>query len=100
MKNHKDKVIEILDTPIEVKFQEPDSWAEDGQGRCHFQKGQILIRDSMPQSIIRLVFLHELIHMICDIQGVELKEQDIDNIAVGMNSFLRNHDIDVILQEG
>lgn len=82
--------IQLLEHEIEVLVND-SIWAENGMGRCSVKDLQILINDKMPYDMQTSVFIHELVHMIVDMNSIELTEQSIDGIALGILSFLKNN---------
>jgi hypothetical protein len=83
--------IKLLSNRVNVKICSPDSWAVDGMGRCDIRKLQILVSNDMPKDIVDTVFIHELVHMISDLNGIEFPEHCTDALALGFVSFLKNN---------
>ncbi len=83
--------IKLLEHTISVDFEPPGTWANDGMGRCSLSNCMIKVSSTMPHDSQCSIFLHELTHMIADMQGIELTEQSIDGMSLGMLSFIRNN---------
>lgn len=85
------KLIRLLEHDIEVYFDAPNAWSLDGVGRCDIKNGCIRIRASMPSDVVASTLLHEVVHMISDLLTIEQSEQSVDNMAIGILSFIRNN---------
>ncbi len=83
--------IKLLEHNIDVNFESPGTWAGNGLGRCSFSDCVIKVNGDMPHDGQCSIFLHELTHMIADMQGVELSEQSIDGMSLGFLSFIKNN---------
>ncbi len=87
------KTIRLLDCDIQVKFCSPGDMSSDTAiGRYDIKDGSIKIRNDMPPDIAQAVFFHELVHAIALMNSMELSEQDVDGIALGIRSFLENNE--------
>ena len=76
--------IKLLSHKITLKVNDPSTWAESGMGRCFLPKLEILINNSMPPDIQGSTLIHELIHMIADMNSVEINEQQVDIKYLGV----------------
>ena len=83
--------IKLLSHSITLKINDPSTWAESGMGRCHLPKLEILINNSMPPDIQGSTLIHELIHMIADMNSVKITEQQVDTISLGVYSFIKEN---------
>ena len=83
--------MKILEHEIDVQFESPDIWAENGMGRCSFKKGALGVDHNMPHDVQCSIFMHELVHLIGEINSIELTEQTIDGVAIGLLSFIKNN---------
>lgn len=86
-----DTTLSILDHEITLKNEDPGDWESGGMGRCNVLKSKISINSLLPEDVKRNTFIHELIHWVHDTTGVELSEQDVDGLALGINSFITNN---------
>jgi hypothetical protein len=70
-----------------------------GSSNLHDQK--IILKKELPHDVMCSTLLHEVMHMVADLNSIELGEQDIDNLAIGMLSLIRNNKelIDYISKE-
>ena len=87
----KEHTIKLLEHDIELIFENPKIWDTNAMGRCSIKDLSILINDSMPHDSTSSVLLHEIIHMIAALNSIELKEQEVDGITLGLLSFIRNN---------
>jgi len=83
--------IKVIDHEITVKIEDPWSWDLNKVGNSNFAKGIIIVDGSMPVDAIRSTFLHELIHIIAALNSIELTEQSVDGLAIGIHSFIKNN---------
>jgi len=85
------KIIRILDHDIKVEFSNPEAWSEGAMGRCDMKEARILINSSIDKDMQGSTFMHEVMHMIADMNNIEISEQSIDGFALGITSFIRNN---------
>jgi len=83
--------MKVLEHDIDVQFESPGMWAKDGMGRCDLKKGAIGVSNEMPHDVQCSIFMHELVHLIGEINSIELTEQSTDGLALGMVSFIKNN---------
>lgn len=83
--------IEVLDHTVIVKFDDPEGWASDGMGRCDMKNGTIHINSTMNKDAQGSTFMHELVHLIADMNSIELSEQSVDGLSLGLLSFIKNN---------
>jgi len=60
----------------------------DGIGMSSLSDCYIGLKDSAAFDTKRSTFMHELVHIIANIQDIELSEQDVSGLALGFMSFL------------
>lgn len=83
--------IKILDHEIDVIIDGTKPWSSDDMGMCNIKDGTIHVRKNMPKDIVFSVFVHELVHMIAEFNSIELTEQTVDGLALGLQSFIKNN---------
>jgi len=74
-----------------------DSAQDDREFRGTFsdRKHKIFLSTCLHSQQLRVTFVHELIHLICELNDVRPPEQDINRFAEGVSELLfRNFDID------
>ena len=92
--------IKILDHEIDVEYCNPNIWAENGLGRCSAGLLKILVSNKAAKDIQDSTVLHEIIHMIFDLNSLEYHESTVDALALGINSLIKNNpELIKILQE-
>ena len=83
---------------VNVDFRSPDDWASGGMGRSCQITNRITIRPGMEKDVEGGVLLHEVIHMIADmneLQPIKDNETVIAVLANALNAFLRdNNDLE------
>lgn len=85
------RTIKILDHLIDVYIEDPKHWTHNRMGTADTKSATIRIREDMAIDIQCSTFLHELIHIICDFNSIELSEQVLDAMALGIFSFMKNN---------
>lgn len=85
------KIIKVLDHEIKVYLEDPEEWTSGGMGRASVKSGIIRINKNMSDDTVQSTFIHELVHIIADLNSIELNEQTVDGIALGIHSFLKNN---------
>lgn len=83
--------LKMLDHRIQLQMGEPEDWDFNTLGVANLHNNRITIRDSIPNDKKRSVFCHELLHIIADMHSIELTEQDVDAVSLGINSFITNN---------
>lgn len=85
------KTIKILSHDVTVTEEDPSMWSEGGMGRSYIKTGQIVLNKTMQQDSKRSTMIHEAVHYISDLTSSDLTEQQIDAVAVGMFSLLKDN---------
>ena len=81
--------ITILGLPYTVELKECVAKGESLRGQIHFAEQRIVIDRTLPKEMQEVTLIHEILHAICDIQGIEElsdNEQAIQNLAIGLYS--------------
>lgn len=83
--------IKLLSHDIALKVSDPGTWEANGMGRCSLLRLEIQVNKHMPPHAQGSTLVHELIHMIADMHSVELTEHQVDSLALGVFSFIREN---------
>ena len=83
--------IKLLSHNVTLNVNDPSTWVESGMGRCYLPKLEILINSNMAAEIQGSTLIHELMHMIADMHSVEITEQQIDAMSLGIYSFIKEN---------
>ena len=86
--------IKLLEQEFELFIDPATEWTGNYMGHCDIKKGTIRLRGDMPKDATASTLLHEVTHLILDICGARTNsgdEQLIDNITLGLMSFIRNN---------
>lgn len=88
-----EQTIKILSQRIILRECEPGSWSEGGMGRSNQAKGEILVRGDMSEDIKMQTLLHETLHMIADMNSLEIvkEETTISVLANGLITFMKDN---------
>ena len=82
--------IKILSHDVTYKLEDPGLWAT-GLGRAHIVDMAIVVNNNLQDDARRSTTLHEITHIISDLLQLELTEQQVDGVAVGMHSLLKDN---------
>ena len=65
----------------------------NAMGRLNMKRGKLLIQSNMSEENKELVILHEIIHAIGDMNGLELKENQVLSLESGLYQVLKDNDL-------
>jgi len=82
------RTVKLLDLEFTVIDDDGSGWAAGAMGRADLKNSKIHICSEMEKGMKDSVLLHEVLHIIADIQGVEMSEQDTSCIASGFYSLI------------
>ena len=84
----------ICGIDMSVEIADPSLWAENGMGRTSQKSGKILICQGMTKDTTNATNLHEVVHMILDMNGFHDATGDEKMVAVlanGLFAWLRDN---------
>jgi hypothetical protein len=81
-------VMRLCGHDITVKIEAPGSWATNGMGRANERLAEILIANDCAPSAAHSTLLHEMIHLILDINGLHDLSQNETAVSVLSSSLL------------
>ena len=76
--------IGILPIPVGPQFVEH-------LGTADIREAMIRLRADMPPDLANSTLLHECVHIISDLLTLELTEQQVDGIAIGIHSIIKDN---------
>lgn len=85
------RTLTILDTQIDVEYSDPSLWSEGALGRAYILESKIIINDTLKDDLKLLTLIHEVTHLISNLQGVELDETQVTALSHGFYSFIKNN---------
>ena len=90
---HFPTTIDVLNTEIVWKEEDPGMWGPNGMGRVNTMKGLITTRKDMPTAILYNVLIHEVIHIMFDILGTQEADDEkiVSVLAQAIVSFIREN---------
>jgi len=91
MSKEKEYTLKLLSHEIQVVIEDPGDWAEGSMGRANLMQQKVHINSSMPKDARDSTLIHELVHLISDMNSLELTEIHVDVISTGFFSFLRDN---------
>jgi hypothetical protein len=89
--------VRICGIDVNVEFSDPTMWANAGMGRCSQKENRIAICNGMDSDVEGATFLHEVIHMIADMNELRDLKNDETTIAVlanALNAFLKDNELE------
>lgn len=87
------KTMRLCGCDIEVEEQDPGAWSSVGMGRSSSVHGKIVLRKDMPESVKSATLVHELLHMIADMNALEVGKDEtaISVLATGLHAWMRDN---------
>lgn len=79
-------MMRICGMDIELVESSPSAWAKNAMGRSDSVYGTIHLREDMPLSVKQATLIHEVLHMICDANGLSVVADNECAISVISNS--------------
>lgn len=86
-----EKTIKILSHKVKVIKNSPGNWSQGGLGRAYIKDGQILLNADQAEDTLKSTLVHEIVHYVADLLSLELSEQQVDGIAMGMFTVLKDN---------
>lgn len=83
--------IRLLSHDFRVIVESPTHWSEGGMGRASLKDQTIRLNDILPNDTRHSTLLHEVIHLISDLTSVELSEVQVDVVAQGMFTLMKDN---------
>lgn len=84
--------IRIMAQWFTIEESNPEAWGTNCQmGRSNSMNGTILIRSDMPEDIKLGTLIHEIVHVVADMNGVQLKEHVVASLANGLMTVLKDN---------
>ena len=87
----------ICGIDVGLDYSDPGDWASGGMGRSCQVTNRITLRKGMDADVEGAVLLHEVIHMILDMNGLEditKNETAVSVLANGLNAFFRDNNLE------
>ena len=91
------KKLRICGIDVDLVLSAPEDWASGGMGRSCQVNNRITIRPGMSKDVEGGVGLHEVLHMIADMNELESIKRDETTIAVlanALNAFWRDNNLE------
>ena len=85
------KTVHFLDRTFSLEMSDPGSIEPNACGRAQASTGIIWVNSTMTPEAIASTLIHEVIHLIAYLQGVDLKEEQITALETGIFSFIRSN---------
>ncbi len=85
------KTIIIHGQSIEVCFCDPGDWRPHGLGVSNSKMGRIKISSDIPSDAQAATLLHEVLHQISDMNGLDIEEVQVCVLANALFGFLRDN---------
>jgi len=82
--------IKILDHVIKVDIEDPGMWKQGVLGMASITTSGIKLSSDLEPDIKQSTFLHEVLHIIEQLNGLDVGHPAIDMLAVGLHSLFKN----------
>ena len=66
-------------------------WELDDYGQYHPDSRRIVVRTGLHPDLLKHTILHEVVHCLESTMYLKLSERDVDNIALGVLSLIRDN---------
>lgn len=83
----KSKQMRLCGHDVQIVVREPGNWESNGMGRASSMTCEILLNPAMNESAMHGTFLHEMVHLIADMNGMSNAVRDETTVSVIANSF-------------
>jgi len=95
----KNFTFDLMGHDIHVVFDIDPTHRPDIWGEWLPLTGTIRLPVSAPSGILQDTFLHELVHAVTNLTGIELPEQHVQCLGLGLGHALRNRKVLALLSE-
>ena len=85
--------LKICGIRVALEVNDPGGWANNGLGRSSEVACRILVRSGMGKDQELSVLMHEVVHMIDSINGLELSETQVSVLGAATAAFLLDNDL-------
>ena len=83
--------IRLLAHDIRVIVESPAHWSEGGLGRASLKDQTIRLNEAMLKDVRYSTLLHEIVHLISDLNTIELTEVQVDVVAMGLFTLIKDN---------
>lgn len=83
--------VRLFSHDFRVIVESPTHWSEGGMGRASLKDQTIRLNDVMPNDVRHSKLLHELLHLISDLTSIELSEVQVDIVAQGVFTIMKDN---------
>ena len=81
------KMRQLCGHDIKIAESQPGAWAKNGLARSDTSAGEILLKPGLPVTIQNGLILHEMFHLVADLNGLHELAGNESAISVLANSF-------------
>lgn len=85
------KTLMVAQHEINIVEEDPTLWSTNGMGRSSLSHGVIRIKADMPEDIKQSTLLHEVIHLVADMNGIKLSETATTGLENGLFEVFRSN---------
>lgn len=83
--------VRLFSHDFRVIVEAPAHWSEGGMGRASLKEQIIRLNDVMPTDVRHSTLLHELVHLISNLTSIELSEVQVDVVAQGIFTLMKDN---------
>ena len=84
--------LKILSHDYDVLLNSPGDWERNGMGRACSKSQRINLDKDMGKDTIVSTLYHEVIHIISDMNHLELSEAQVSGLSIGLFSVLKDNE--------
>jgi len=84
----------ICGVDVDVIISDPSLWSTNGMGRSSQVDSKIFLRDGMPPDVMKSTNVHEVIHMILDMNGFSEQTNNealVATLSNGVTAWIRDN---------
>jgi hypothetical protein len=89
--------LDILSHEFKVTFDNGGVWSSDGMGRASLKSQTIHIDDTMPDDTKKTTLIHEVLHILSDMNHLGLTEEQVSSLSIGLYSVMKSNGYDIKL---
>jgi len=83
--------VRVFSHDFKVIVGSPGGWSETSMGNSSVLEQKIQLNAAMPHDVRCSTLLHELVHAISDLMSAGLSEAQVDAVAVGMFTIIKDN---------
>ena len=91
--------LDILSHEFQIIFDNGGVWNSDGMGRASLKSQTIHIDDTMTDDGKKSTLIHEILHILSDLNHLGLTEEQVSSLSVGLYSVMKSNNFNFELPD-